>query len=332
MAASDAAMKAEQLSYHRRLRRVEHHLVPLSRCPTSAPQVVSNTTSRRISSFLTDLHRHIVLSPAVQSALLSRFPVIALESTIITHGMKYPENYHTALRVQQVASSLGVTPATIAVLSGRIHVGLTDEQIEQLAKRGTACRKCSRRELPLVIAEGDWGSTTVAATMFIAHAVGILVFATGGIGGVHRGGEVTMDVSADLDELAHTPVTVVCAGVKSILDISRTVSHTSALHSTQADKQSPTPEDTTERVTDRRGAALLMLQLEVLETRSVPVITLSTNPSHPFPAFFSPTSGCASPCVLSSTAAIAELVQTEERAGTGQRRARRSPQPQPGGR
>ena len=211
--------------YHRRLRRVEQQLLPQVRSVTAASHVTSNPASTRGSVFLTDLHRHIVLSPAVHAALLAHSPIIALESTIISHGMPYPDNYHTALRVQQVASSLAVTPATIAVLSGRIHVGLTDEQIEQLAKRGTACRKCSRRELPLVIAEGGWGSTTVAATMFIAHAVGIRVFATGGIGGVHRGGEASWDVSADLDELAHTPVTVVCAGVKSILDIPRTVSY-----------------------------------------------------------------------------------------------------------
>ena len=226
MATSHAAANAEQLRCYRRLRRVEQHLLPLNHCSTAAPHLVSNSTSRSATPFLSNLHRHIVLSPDVQAALLARLPVVALESTIITHGMRFPDNYNTALRVQQVASSLSVTPATIAVLSGRIHVGLTDEQIEQLAQRGTSCRKCSRRELPLVIAEGGWGSTTVAATMFIAHAVGIRVFATGGIGGVHRNGETTLDVSADLDELAQTPVTVVCAGVKSILDIQRTVRHT----------------------------------------------------------------------------------------------------------
>ena len=227
MAASRHTRAAGQSPHHRRLQRVQQHLQPSFESSAHTPRLAPSATS---TPFLSNLHRHIVLSPAVQDALLSRSPVLALESTIITHGMKYPENYNTALRVQQVASSLFVTPATIAVLAGRIHVGLTDEQIEQLAKRGTACRKCSRRELPLVIAESGWGSTTVAATMFIAHAVGIRVFATGGIGGVHRGGESTMDVSADLDELAHTAVTVVCAGVKSILDIPRTVSHAAAAH------------------------------------------------------------------------------------------------------
>ena len=227
MAASSHTMDAEQPVHQRRLQRVQQHLQPSSHSSSPTPHLVPSATS---SPFLSNLHRHIVLSPAVQAALLARAPIIALESTIITHGMKFSENYHTALRVQQVASSLSVTPATIAVLAGRIHVGLTDEQIEQLARRGTACRKCSRRELPLVIAESGWGSTTVAATMFIAHAVGIRVFATGGIGGVHRGGESTMDVSADLDELAHTAVTVVCAGVKSILDIPRTVSHAARAH------------------------------------------------------------------------------------------------------
>ena len=251
MATNHTLAHAEQLPYQRRLRRVEQHLLPDCRPPS---QLTFNPTSTHKPTFLSDLHRHIVLSSTVKAALLAHSPVLALESTIISHGMKYPENYNTALRVQQAVSSLAVTPATIAVLAGRIHVGLTDEQIQQLAQRGTACRKCSRRELPLVIAEGGWGSTTVAATMFIAHAVGIRVFATGGIGGVHRGGESTMDISADLDELAHTSVTVVCAGVKSILDIPRTVRH---CHSADASTPLYSPRNKALTVVERSAVGLL---------------------------------------------------------------------------
>jgi len=172
----------------------------------------------------------------VSSALACGAPVVALESTIISHGMPYPANVETALAVEAEVRRFGATPATVALSGGRIHVGLSGELLEALARAGPDARKASRRDLASVLAGGGLGATTVAGTMIAADAAGIPVFATGGIGGVHRGGEVTLDVSADLAELGRTPVAVVCAGVKSLLDIGRT--------------------------------------LEVLETQGVPVVTL----------------------------------------------------------
>jgi pseudouridine-5'-phosphate glycosidase/sugar/nucleoside kinase (ribokinase family) len=162
-------------------------------------------------------------SQEVQRAIAQRTAVVALESTIITHGMPFPANLETALAVEAAVRAQGATPATIAVLDGVVHVGLEREQLERVASLGSSCRKVSRRDVAHVVAAGAHGATTVAGTMLIAHRAGIHVFVTGGIGGVHRGGEVSMDVSADLAELARTPVAVVCAGVKSILDIGRTV-------------------------------------------------------------------------------------------------------------
>jgi pseudouridine-5'-phosphate glycosidase len=149
--------------------------------------------------------------------------IVALESTIISHGMPYPENVQCARDLEDIVRRNGAIPATIAIIAGRIHVGLSDEQLEFFGKNGKSCHKCSRRDLPYVIAEKKNGATTVSGTILIANMVGIEIMATGGIGGVHRGGEVTMDVSADLTELGRTPVTVFCAGVKSILDIKRTL-------------------------------------------------------------------------------------------------------------
>jgi pseudouridine-5'-phosphate glycosidase/pseudouridine kinase len=166
---------------------------------------------------------HVRVSSEVSLALKEGRPVVALESTIISHGMPWPANFETALRVEQTARENGATPATIALLGGIIHVGLERAQLEQLARLGTKCAKVSRRDLALVVSSGSNGATTVSATMLVASWVGIAVFATGGIGGVHRGGETSMDVSADLTELGRTPVAVVCAGVKSILDIPRTL-------------------------------------------------------------------------------------------------------------
>jgi pseudouridine-5'-phosphate glycosidase len=149
--------------------------------------------------------------------------VVALESTIISHGMPYPQNVECARELERIVRSHGAVPATIAVIAGRVHVGLSDSELEFFGKNGARCLKCSRRDLPFVIAEKRDGATTVSGTILIAHMVGIEIMATGGIGGVHRGGEVSMDVSADLTELGRTPVTVFCAGVKSILDIARTL-------------------------------------------------------------------------------------------------------------
>ena len=185
------------------------------------------------------MNEHLLISKEVQAALDAGAPVVALESTLISHGMPYPENVETALRVEQTVREAGAVPATIAVLGGKLCAGLTAGQIEYLGKLGTSAAKASRRDLPVLVAKKMDGATTVAATMIIASLAGIPVFATGGVGGVHRGAEVTMDISADLDELAMTPVMVVCAGCKSILD--------------------------------------LKLTLEYLETRGVPVIGYGTN-------------------------------------------------------
>jgi pseudouridine-5'-phosphate glycosidase len=181
----------------------------------------------------------IDVSPEVAGTLAAGGPVVALESTIISHGMPYPDNLATARAVEQVVRDAGAVPATIAVVDGRVRVGLDDAALERLASGGDDVAKASRRDLPVLVARKATAGTTVAATMFLAHAAGIGVFATGGIGGVHRGVERTLDVSADLTELGATPVTVVCAGAKSILDLPRT--------------------------------------LEVLETEGVPVIGIGTD-------------------------------------------------------
>ncbi|GLC41513.1 hypothetical protein PLESTB_001003000 [Pleodorina starrii] len=163
------------------------------------------------------------ISPEVQAALADGQPVIALESTIITHGMPWPDNLSTALEVEDVVRASGAVPATIAIISGVPHIGMQREQLEYIARKGTAVQKVSRRDLPVVMAKQLDGATTVSATSALAALAGIPVFVTGGIGGVHRGGEVTMDISADLTELGRTPIAVVCAGAKSILDIPRTL-------------------------------------------------------------------------------------------------------------
>ena len=165
------------------------------------------------------------IAPEVAEALRSNQPVVALESTIISHGMPYPKNVETASSVEQVVREVGAVPATIAVSGGRLKVGLSSDEIERLGKLGQKVIKCSRRDLPFVLARKEDGATTVAATMIIAAMAGIRVFATGGIGGVHRGVAETMDISADLEELARTDVAVVCAGIKSVLDIGRTLEY-----------------------------------------------------------------------------------------------------------
>jgi pseudouridine-5'-phosphate glycosidase len=178
------------------------------------------------------------VAPEVAAALADGGPVVALESTIITHGMPYPQNLETAREVEDVVRGEGATPATIALVGGRLRVGLEGPELEELA-RGEGVGKASRRDLPALLVRGGTAGTTVAATMYLAHLAGIELFATGGIGGVHRGAEQTWDVSADLDELGRTRVAVVCAGAKSILDLPRT--------------------------------------LEVLETRGVPVVGFGTD-------------------------------------------------------
>lgn len=165
------------------------------------------------------------ISEEVAQAIAENKPVVALESTIISHGMPYPKNVETALAVEQVVRDHGAVPATIAVIGGRLKAGLSEDEITYLGKKGVDIPKTSRRDLPVLVATGKDGATTVASTMIIAHLAGIRVFCTGGIGGVHRGAEDTMDVSADLEELAMTPVLVVCAGPKSILDIGLTLEY-----------------------------------------------------------------------------------------------------------
>lgn len=185
------------------------------------------------------LQDYIQLSPEVAQALKEHRPIVALESTIISHGMPYPQNVETALNCQRICRENGAVPATCAIIGGKLCAGLTDEQIDYLGLEGHKVTKASRRDIPLLLAQKRDGATTVAATMIIAALAGISVFATGGIGGVHRGAQVTMDISADLDELSKTPVCVVCAGAKSILD--------------------------------------LPLTMEYLETKGVPVIGFGTN-------------------------------------------------------
>ena len=171
------------------------------------------------------LNEKICYSPEVAEAIENGRPVIALESTIISHGMPYPQNVETARNCERIARENGAVPATCAILGGKLCVGLTDEQLEYLGKAGHAVTKASRRDIAVIAARGGDGALTVAGTMILASLAGIRVFATGGIGGVHRGAETTMDISADLEELGRTSVAVVCAGAKSILDIGLTLEY-----------------------------------------------------------------------------------------------------------
>ena len=171
------------------------------------------------------MNKYLDISAEVSEALASGKPVVALESTIISHGMPYPKNVETALEVEKIIRENGAVPATIAIIGGRLKAGLTPEEIEYFGKKGVEIAKASRRDLPVLIARGQDGACTVTTTMMIAHMAGISVFATGGIGGVHRGAETTMDISADLEELGQTPVMVICAGAKSILDLGLTLEY-----------------------------------------------------------------------------------------------------------
>ena len=171
------------------------------------------------------MNRYLDIAPEVKEALDAGKPVVALESTIISHGMPYPQNVETALKVESIIREAGAVPATIAIIGGRLKAGLTREEIDYLGKTGAGIPKASRRDLPVLVAQGRDGACTVTTTMMIAAMAGIKVFATGGIGGVHRGAETTMDISADLEELAKTPVLVVCAGAKAILDLGLTLEY-----------------------------------------------------------------------------------------------------------
>ena len=171
------------------------------------------------------INKYLDVKPEVAEAIAQGKPVVALESTIISHGMPYPQNVETALQVEKIIRENGAVPATIAIIGGRLKAGLTPEEIEYFGKKGQAIAKASRRDLAVLCARGQDSATTVTTTMIIAHMAGISMFATGGIGGVHRGAETTMDISADLEELARTPVMVVCAGAKSILDLGLTLEY-----------------------------------------------------------------------------------------------------------
>jgi pseudouridine-5'-phosphate glycosidase len=171
------------------------------------------------------LEQYLDINPEVKAALAAGKPVVALESTIISHGMPYPQNVETAMKVEQIIRDNGAVPATISILKGRMKVGMTAEEIEYLGKAGQAVIKTSRRDIPFIVAKKIDGATTVASTMILAQMAGVKVFATGGIGGVHRGAQQTFDISADLQELANTDVAVVCAGAKSILDIGLTLEY-----------------------------------------------------------------------------------------------------------
>ncbi|MDO8365573.1 MAG: pseudouridine-5'-phosphate glycosidase [Saprospiraceae bacterium] len=171
------------------------------------------------------LNPHLSLSSEVRTALQENRPVVALESTIIAHGMPYPKNVETALLVEKTVRDAGATPATCAIIGGKLMAGLSIAEIEILGKEGSNIPKASRRDLAYLLSQGKHGATTVASTMIVAHLAGIRIFATGGIGGVHRGATITMDISADLQELAQTPVAVVSAGAKSILDLGLTLEY-----------------------------------------------------------------------------------------------------------
>lgn len=172
-----------------------------------------------------NIEKYLVVSEEVKNAIKEGKPVVALESTIISHGMPYPKNVETALEVERIVRENGAIPATIAIIKGKITVGISKEEVEYLGKKGLSVAKASRRDLPIILSKGLDGATTVATTMIAASLAGVKIFATGGVGGVHRGAEVTMDISADLEELGMTDVMVVCAGCKSILDIGLTLEY-----------------------------------------------------------------------------------------------------------
>lgn len=174
---------------------------------------------------MNQFNKYLDVAPEVQQALAEGKPVVALESTIISHGMPYPQNVETALEVERIIRENGAVPATTAIIKGRLKVGISKEEIDYLGKKGLAVTKTSRRDIPVLVARGEDGASTVATTMILASLAGVKIFATGGIGGVHRGAETTMDISADLEELGMTDVMVVCAGAKSILDLGLTLEY-----------------------------------------------------------------------------------------------------------
>jgi len=222
-----------------------------------------------------EIRSRLHYSEEVKTAIENKKPLVALESTIITHGMEYPINLNTALEVEEVIRLNGAVPATIAIIKGQIHVGLNKGTLEYLAKLPRSeVRKCSRRDLAYTLSHKENGSTTVAATMYIAYLAGLKIFATGGVGGVHRGAETTFDISADLIELSRTPIAVVSAGVKSILDIPKT--------------------------------------LELLETLGVPVMAYK---SENFPDFYTDNSGLKAPFKVETPEECAAIINESKKLG-----------------
>ena len=218
-----------------------------------------------------DLKKYMDITPEIAEAVAAGKPVVALESTILSHGMPYPQNYEFAKGIEKIIRDLGAVPATMAVINGRMKAGLTEEELLLMCEnKDNQVAKLSRRDLPIALAMGKTGATTVATTMILADLAGIRVFATGGIGGVHRGAETTMDISADLQELAHTPVAVVCAGAKMILDIG--------------------------------------LTLEYLETMGVPVLGMQTED---FPSFYCRKSGFKVDYAAQGAAEVAQIAHTK---------------------
>lgn len=215
------------------------------------------------------MNQFLQVHPEIQDALATQKPVVALESTIISHGMPYPQNVETALAVEQTVRENGAIPATIAIINGKCRVGLSAQELEAFGKEKNVW-KVSLRDMPFVVSKKMLGATTVAATMRIAAMAGIKIFATGGTGGVHRGAETSMDVSADLTEMEHTSVAIVSAGVKSILDI--------------------------------------VLTLEYLETKGIPVVTIGQDE---FPSFYSRKSGFKSPLRFDTATEIAAMLKTK---------------------
>lgn len=171
------------------------------------------------------MNKYLEINPEVQNAINNNLPIVALESTIISHGMPYPKNVETALHAEQIIRDNGAVPATIAIINGKLKVGLTKDEINYLGKKGRDVIKVSRRDIPYIVSQKKDGATTVSATMLIANFANIKIFATGGIGGVHRGAELTFDISCDLEELSKTNVSVVCAGAKAILDLPKTLEY-----------------------------------------------------------------------------------------------------------
>ncbi|GIY61192.1 hypothetical protein CDAR_249841 [Caerostris darwini] len=231
----------------------------------------ANNICRSFTSF----PKFFRISEEVSESFLNGKPVIAMESTLITHGLPYPENIKTVNEMEKIVRSSNATPATIGIIGGKVIIGMNSTEISSIASKSKNTVKVSRRDLPYVISQSVNGGTTVAATMILAKMAGISVFATGGIGGVHRGAETSMDISADLHELSRTPIAVVSAGVKSILDIGRT--------------------------------------LEYLETLGVCVATFG--PTKDFPAFFTPKSNFQAPCNVESAKEAASLIETNSQLG-----------------